>query len=72
MSIDELIELEQDITKAKVIADILFSETMENDEKTISNEEHEKLAHLSSILIDYLAAAKQEISRIEVILDGKN
>lgn len=73
MNIDELMELEQDITKAKCIADIFFAETAEATETIAFNKEyHKRFADLASILVDYLAAAKQEIERLEVMINGKN
>ena len=72
MNVDALMELEQDIVKAKFMADILFSETAEDTERGLCREEHERLANISSILIDYLAAAKQEITRLEAELYGKD
>lgn len=73
MNTDELLELEQDIIKAKCIADILFSETAEATETISFNKEyHERFANMASILVDYLAAAKHEIERLEVMINGKN
>ena len=71
MNKDELLELEQDIAKAKCIADILFSETAEaTDNLYLGKEYHERISNISSILVDYLAAAKEEINRLEMICNG--
>ena len=72
MNVDALMELEQNIIKAKCMADILFNETVENTESGLCKEEHEQLSNISSILIDYLAAAKQEVLRLEAELYGKD
>ena len=71
MNTDELLELEQDITKAKCIADILFSEMAEATANlSLGKEYHERLADITSILVDYMAAAKKEINRLEMIING--
>lgn len=73
MNTDELLELEQDISKAKCMADIIFSETAAATEMTGFNKAYrERFADMASILVDYLAAAKQEIERLEVAINGKN
>ena len=71
MNVDELIELEQELRKAKIIADILFSDVAENVNESIPAADHERYADLSGILVDYLAAANKEIIRLEKMAYGK-
>ncbi len=70
MSTDDLLDLEQSIEKAKCVADILFSETAEAAQTRASKAYQERFFNLTSVIVDYLAAAKKEIERLENTING--